>query len=133
MSKVDQLREVIRSLQLSDSVRRAEFQAILETLAPDEDVLALARGELRGREGFLVATPRRVFFVHAGVAGRAITPIASSLTAVRYHENADGTVNLVFRSDGGHDVELEAVPKAHATEFARRLSAGRENGPGPRP
>ncbi|MFN2432539.1 MAG: hypothetical protein ABR599_06945 [Gemmatimonadota bacterium] len=127
MSKVDQLREVVRAQKLGD-LRRAEFQAIVEALAPEERVRALAPAELRGRPGYVVATGRRVFFAHAGLAGTAITPVAPTLAAPRLVAEDGGSLSLVFRSSDGSEVVLEAIPPEHAQAFRARLPGSEENG-----
>ena len=122
MDTVDSLRAVIRAQNLGEGLRRAEFQTIAEALVPGESVRALAPGELRGRAGYLVATERRVFFAHAGVAGTAVTPVASSMEAVQYVEGEDGSVSLIFRSGGGEEIRLDQIPRPHAQVLARSLT-----------
>lgn len=122
MPNVDSLRAVIRAQNLGERLRRAEFQAIVEALAPEESVRALAAAELRGREGFLVATERRVFFAHAGVAGTAVRPVTSSLETIQYLETQDGTVSLIFHAGEGEEVQLDQIPREHAEIFARCLT-----------
>lgn len=123
MANTDSLRAVIRAQKLGDALRRSEFQAIAEALLADETVRALAPADLRGRQGYLVATDRRVFFAHAGVAGRMVSPVASSLSGVQYVEDPDGSVSLIFRSQGGEEIRLEQIPKPHADEVARSLTS----------
>jgi hypothetical protein len=131
MADVENLRAVVRAQNLGDSLRRAEFQAILEALGPEESVLALAPAELRGREGYLVATERRVFFAHAGMAGTFAAPIASALEAVQYLENQDGSVSLIFRPGEGEEIQLDRIPRPHAEIFARFLTRRHDGGRGP--
>ena len=126
MSNSDSLRAAIRAQNLSEALRRAEFQAIAEALLPEELVRALAPADLRGRQGYLVATDRRVFFAHAGMAGRLVSPVASTLSGVQFVEDAGGTVSLIFRSQGGDEVRLDQIPKAYAEAFARSLTVGPE-------
>ncbi len=123
MSNVDSLRAVIREQGLGDDLRRAEFQAIAEALAPGEEVRALAPAELRGRRGYLVATGQRMFFAHAGVAGTAISPIPGAFDSIRYVEDEEGGISLVIPTAVGEDVSLDGVPKPQAQAFARRLAA----------
>lgn len=135
MSRVDRLREVVRAQRIGD-LRRAEFQAILDALAPDEEVRALAPAELRGRRGFVVATGRRVFFAHAGLAGTAITPVASTVVLPRLERDVDGTVALVFPGGIDGETRCEAVTAEHAESFRARVvgNAGNGgNGQGPQP
>lgn len=133
MANVESLRAVIRAQNLGDSLRRSEFQAIVEALVPGEEVRALASGEIYGRGGYLVATDRRVFFAHAGVAGTAVTPVASRLETVQYVEQHDGTVTLIFRSAGDQDVHLDQIPRSHAEVFARALAPRPEEPASPGP
>lgn len=123
MASSDNLRAVIRAQNLGEALRRAEFQAIAEALHPDESVRALAPAELRGRQGYLVATDRRVFFAHAGMAGRLVSPVASAFSGVQYVEDPDGSVSLIFRSQSGEEIRLDQIPKPHADVFARSLTA----------
>ncbi len=131
MSNPDSLRAVIRAQNLGEALRRAEFQAIAEALLPDESVRALAPAELKGRQGYLVATDRRVFFAHAGMAGRLVSPVASALSGVQYVEDPDGSVSLIFRSQSGEEIRLDQIPKPHADVFARSLTS-RPSGAGSR-
>jgi hypothetical protein len=129
MSSIESLRAVVRAQHLSELLRRSEFHAILGALAPDEAVRALAPGELRGRQGYLVATDQRVFFVHAGVAGTMVAPVAASSQSVQYLEDDLGNVTLIFHSTSGEPVQLDGIPKPHADAVARSLTRISNGGP----
>jgi hypothetical protein len=122
MSSIDDLRAVVRAQNLSELLRRSEFHAILGALAPQETVRALAPAELRGRQGFLVATDLRIFFVHAGAAGTMVAPVASNSQVVQYVETQAGTITLIFHSASGEPVQLDGIPRAHAEALARVLT-----------
>ncbi|HEY7529335.1 MAG TPA: hypothetical protein VIC56_01505 [Gemmatimonadota bacterium] len=131
MATFESLRAAVRAHDLGDTLRRAEFQAILEALTAEEEVRALAPAELRGLRGFLVGTTRRVFFAHAGVAGRAVSPVAPAGQTPRSVGEAGGAVTLVFRGADGREVEVGSVPPRLARGFTAPAAAPRGNGPTP--
>jgi hypothetical protein len=131
MATFESLRAAVRAHGLGETLRRSEFQAILEALAPDEEADALAPAELRGLRGFLVGTNRRVFFAHAGVAGSAVTPVAPAGSTARSAAGDAGFLTLVFRGADGREVEVGNVPPAHARAFTGAPESSRANGPAP--
>ena len=133
MATFESLRAAVRAHDLGETLRRAEFQVILEALTADEEVRALAPAELRDLRGYLVGTNRRVFFAHAGVAGRAVTPLASADRMARSVGGEGGAVTLVFRGLDGKEVEVGGVPPRHARAFTGAPPPEGGNGPAPHP
>jgi hypothetical protein len=110
------------------SVRR-EIRKLADKLAPGERVLNLAQGELRTKQGLVVATDRRVMFVEEGLVRSSIEDFPyDKISAV---ETGRGMVygSLAITVAGAKGEIEKVVPKDRAVEFGDYVRARIQGGP----